>query len=145
MSPCPTGCTSNSGTLTIVLDNYPSETTWNIKNSSNVTLYSGGPYSAAGSTVTVPLCLPNGCYTFNIFDSYGDGICCAYGNGSYNVVVNGTNVASGGQFTTSQTKSFCINATSGSSCTDGIKMARRPVLTAVAPLASMSTQLHRWH
>ncbi len=119
--PCPTGCTSNSGTLTIILDNYPSETTWNIKNSSNTILYSGGPYTAVGGTVTVPLCLPNGCYTFNIFDSYGDGICCAYGNGSYNVVVNGSSVASGGQFTTSQTKSFCINATSGSSCTDGIK------------------------
>ena len=119
--PCPTGCTTNSGTLTIVLDNYPSETTWNIKNASGVILYSGGPYSAVGGTVTVPLCLPNACYTFNIFDSYGDGICCAYGNGSYNVVVNGSSVASGGQFTTSQTKSFCINTSSGSSCTDGIK------------------------
>ncbi|MBK8698734.1 MAG: T9SS type A sorting domain-containing protein [Saprospiraceae bacterium] len=118
--PCSTGCTTNSGTLTLVLDNYPSETTWNIKNANNVILYSGGPYSIAGATITVPLCLPNACYTFNIFDSYGDGICCTYGNGSYNVVINGTNVASGGQFASAQTRSFCLNATAPS-CTDGIK------------------------
>nr|MBK7790372.1 T9SS type A sorting domain-containing protein [Saprospiraceae bacterium] len=119
--PCPTGCTTNSGTLTIVLDQYPSETTWNIKNAANAVIYSGGPYTTPGATITVPLCLPNACYTFNIADSYGDGICCAYGNGSYNVVVNGSNVASGGQFTFSQTKSFCINTSSGPTCTDGIK------------------------
>jgi len=29
---------------------------------------------------------------------YGDGICCEYGAGSYSVVVNGEEKASGGQF-----------------------------------------------
>ena len=28
-------------------------------------------------------CLPDGCYDFVIYDSYGDGICCSYGIGSY--------------------------------------------------------------
>ncbi len=119
-TPCSTGCTSNSGTYTLVLDNYPTETTWNIKNASNVIVYSGGPYNAPNSTVTLPVCLPNGCYTFNIFDAYGDGICCTYGQGSFNLVVAGTNVASGGQFTTSKTVSFCLGATAPT-CTDGIK------------------------
>ena len=56
--PCPTGCTTNSGTLTIVLDNYPSRNNMEHQNASGVILYSGGPYSAVGGTVTVPLCLP---------------------------------------------------------------------------------------
>ena len=75
--PCPAGCLTNSGTLTIVLTNYPSETTWNIKMLQLLFCTPADPYSAVGGTVTVPLCLPNACYTFNIFDSYGDGICCA--------------------------------------------------------------------
>lgn len=119
--PCNTGCSSNTGTLTLKLDNYPSETTWNIKNSAGASLYSGGPYNSPNAIITVALCLPNGCYTFNIFDTYGDGICCSYGQGYYNVVVNGTTVATGGQFTFSDTKSFCLNTNNTPTCTDGIK------------------------
>lgn len=119
---CNNSCTSNSGTLTLVLDQYPGETTWNIKNANGTTLYSGGPYATAGSTNNISLCLATGCYTFNIYDSYNDGICCAYGNGSYNIVFNGVNLASGGQFGSSQTKSFCVGGNNNTpTCTDGIK------------------------
>jgi hypothetical protein len=118
--PCSTGCNTNSGTLTLILDNYPGETTWNIKNAAGTTLYSGGPYNVPNSTVSVAVCLPNSCYSFNIFDSYGDGICCSYGQGSFNLVVSGNNVASGGQFTSSKTVSFCLG-TSAPTCTDGIQ------------------------
>lgn len=108
------GCSSNSATLTIVFDNYPGETSWNIKNSASSVVASGGTYgsSAAGSTLTVPLCLPNGCYTLTMMDSYGDGICCAYGNGSYSLKSNATNVvmASGGQFGSQEAKGFCFSA-----------------------------------
>ncbi len=105
------GCTTNSATLTIVLDNYPGETSWNIKNSANTIVASGGTYGSqpSGSTVNIPLCLPNGCYTLTMLDSYGDGICCAYGNGSY-TLKNSSNVvlASGGSYTTQDVKSFCF-------------------------------------
>ncbi len=101
------GCSENSVAISITLDNYPGETTWQITNASNTVVASGGPYSTAGATVTASACLPDGCYTFTINDSYGDGICCSYGNGSYNVTVNGTSVASGGSFTTSESSSFC--------------------------------------
>ncbi|MCB0555770.1 MAG: zinc metalloprotease, partial [Phaeodactylibacter sp.] len=76
-SSCPACVCTNASpvTLTLVLDNYPSETTWNIKNSGGTTVASGGPYSTAGATVTVPTTLAAGNYTFTINDSYGDGIC----------------------------------------------------------------------
>lgn len=103
-------------TLTLVLDNYPEETSWNIKNSSGVTVASGGTYGSSpdGSTITAVNCLATGCYTFTINDSYGDGICCSYGNGSYTLKdAAGTTLASGGTFTSSSTHNFCVTAAKG--------------------------------
>jgi hypothetical protein len=64
-----------------------------------------------------------GCYTFNITDAYGDGMCCSYGNGSYKVVVNSQTLVIGGQFGATKTTSFCVTSsgTSSANCTDGIK------------------------
>ena len=48
------------------------------------------------STGTIPV---NACVTFTIEDSYGDAICCSYGNGSYTVTDGlGNIVAQGGSF-----------------------------------------------
>jgi hypothetical protein len=108
------GCTST--TLTLVLDNYPAETTWNIKNASGTTIASGGPYSSTqkGVTITSNNCLATGCYTFTINDSYGDGICCSYGNGSYTLKdASGTTLASGGTFTSSKVHNFCVGGATG--------------------------------
>ena len=45
---------------------------------------------------TIP---PNTCVTFTIEDSYGDGICCGWGNGSYTVTdALGNIVSQGGAF-----------------------------------------------
>ncbi|MEM9930245.1 MAG: T9SS type A sorting domain-containing protein, partial [Bacteroidota bacterium] len=46
-------------------------------------------------------------------DTYGDGICCDFGNGAYTINVNGTDVAAGGNFTTSTTEQFCGDAGDG--------------------------------
>jgi len=102
---------TNSLTLTIVLDQYGSETTWEIRDGST-TIASGGPYqnNASGTTVTENLCVEDGCFDFIINDSYGDGICCSYGNGSYLLVDDNNNtLASGGQFTSTETTNFCVS------------------------------------
>ena len=105
-------CTSV--TLTIKLDNYPEETSWNIKDASGTTVASGGPYGSSpdGGTITANDCLPAGTYTFTIQDSYGDGICCNYGNGSYTLKnAAGTTLASGGSFSSSATHTFSVGGT----------------------------------
>lgn len=63
-------------------DNYPTEISWNIKNSAGVIVATGGPYvgSANGGgadanttkiqNVTLAI---NDCYSINLLDSYGDG------------------------------------------------------------------------
>jgi len=113
-NPCPE-CTDV--TLQFTLDNYPEETTWQIATASGTVIATGGPYGAYpdGSTVSSSVCLENGCYNFTIYDSYGDGICCGYGNGSYSVYDANNTYASGGQFGSSETTSFCIE--DGSGCT----------------------------
>ena len=63
------------------------------------------------------VCVPeNSNLTFTIYDSYGDGICCSYGIGSYQVIACGTTYASGGNFNSSESTSFSVGACAGS-CT----------------------------
>jgi hypothetical protein len=120
-APCP--CNGTNVTLTIVLDNYPEETSWQIKDGGTV-VASGGTYGSQpdGSTVVELTCLADGCYDFVIYDAYGDGICCAYGSGSYSLVDNSddSTLASGGAFTSSETTNFCVGGGSGPilGCTD---------------------------
>lgn len=106
---------NNALTLTIVLDNYGSETTWEIRNASNQTVESGGPYTDGlnGTVVTENLCVADGCFNFIIYDSYGDGICCRYGSGSYQLSEDNTGnvLASGGTFNNSETTNFCVQST----------------------------------
>ncbi len=112
--PCP--CNGNLLAVVINLDNYPEETTWLIRDASGTTVASGGAYGSQpdGSMVIENPCLDNGCYTFTINDSYGDGICCGFGNGSYSVVdTEGNTLASGGAFGSSETTNFCVNGATG--------------------------------
>jgi hypothetical protein len=101
-------------TVKITTDRYASETSWTIKNSAGSTVSSGGgtwtDLTANGTTVQTPVnatLTPNTCYTFEILDSYDDGICCNYGNGGYSIVdAGGTVLASGGTFGASEKKIF---------------------------------------
>ena len=103
---------TNGITLSITLDNYPEETSWSIVASGGGTVASGGTYGNEpdGSTITIAACLADGCYDFIINDSYGDGICCSYGNGSYTLTedASGIILATGGSFGFSETTNFCV-------------------------------------
>lgn len=104
---CPTGETEIQ--FTLIPDNYGSETTWNFKGPGGTPTYaSGGPYTNNNNTpINVNVCVPTGSQViFTILDSYGDGICCAEGNGSYTISINGVTVKSGGSFGSSETTAF---------------------------------------
>ncbi|AFU70159.1 secreted protein with Por secretion system C-terminal sorting domain [Psychroflexus torquis ATCC 700755] len=99
---------SNQLNLTIQLDEYPVETTWNITNSAGDAIFSGGPYSQGNGMVQQTLDLPeNDCYSFIIRDAFGDGICCEYGNGSFTLETrSGELVIGGGNFGSQAKKVF---------------------------------------
>jgi thiol-disulfide isomerase/thioredoxin len=89
-------------TVNIELDNYPTETTWEITNEGGSTIASGGPYAGqALATINEVVQVTDiDCYNFRISDSYGDGLNgAAWGgsNGFYTVTSSdGTTIATGG-------------------------------------------------
>ena len=88
-------------------DNYPNETTW--------TLYADNAVILTGGANSDTICVDSdACIKFEINDSYGDGICCAYGIGSYTIYFDGQEVASGGEFTTTESHQF--NCPPGTTC-----------------------------
>ena len=105
-------CTNTEAALSLTTDNYGSETSWELKDSSGNTLYSGSGY-ASNSSYAETFCLVDGSYDFTIFDTYGDGICCAYGEGSYSLTSGGNTLGSGGAFGASETVSFTIGTGGG--------------------------------
>ena len=63
--------------IVITLDDYPGETSWVLSNDLTAQdVFSSAPFTGleAGSTLTDHVCLNEGCYTFTMNDSYGDGI-----------------------------------------------------------------------
>ena len=62
--------------LTINLDAFGSQTTWEVRDQvSNTVVANGGPYTdGAAGTVLENLCLAVGCYQLSVFDANGDGI-----------------------------------------------------------------------
>ena len=63
-------------TIVINLDQYQSETSWDIKDSTGVIVADGDGYSNQldYAIVIEPRCLPAGPLVFTIYDSYGDGL-----------------------------------------------------------------------
>lgn len=84
-------CTENEVVFDFVFDNYPEETAWQLYDADTGAFLDGdtgfGNY-AGQESLNVTLCIPDGNYQLVIFDQFGDGICCAYGNGSINGNVN---------------------------------------------------------
>lgn len=102
-------------TLTLQRDYYGSETTWSLSNSLGNIVASGGPYSNSTSLpalITQNIAVDNNeCYVFTINDEYGDGICCDYGNGYYNLKTSDNIIiGSGGEFGSTEIKNFLINS-----------------------------------
>ncbi len=104
-------------TLELRTDQYPTETYWYVADENGNTIAEGGntavgpnggdvgvtPGSGGynpNSLNTEEIVLPaDGCYSFTVVDSYGDGICCNYGDGFYRLSdASGTVLAQGGEF-----------------------------------------------
>lgn len=108
--PQPTSCDKTNLTLSLTTDQYGSETSWNIKDNASSIVSSGEGYDNS-TTYTKDICLADGSYQFTILDSYGDGICCSSGNGSYVLKNDQEIIASGGEFQASQSTSFTLGST----------------------------------
>ncbi len=99
--------TTNILNIELVTDNYGSETSWDVRDGNGTVIGSGNGYGNA-TTYNEQVNITNvDCYTFNIYDSYGDGICCGYGNGSYTLRDGSNNtLATGGEFSDEENVPF---------------------------------------
>jgi len=106
--------TSATVQLELLTDNYGEETSWNIQDENGAVVAQGSGYQSV-TLYTEDITLPSlGCFTFNIADSYGDGICCAYGTGYYILKdEDGNEIISGGEFAEAYTEIFENDLVSG--------------------------------
>ena len=90
---------------------WGNECSWNITDDNTGAVISSGSGYNSNNNYTVNVCLPAGNYTFNWFDSFGDG----WNGGSYSVTTNtGAILTSGspptGSFGSSDRKSTRLNS-----------------------------------
>jgi len=104
----PTSCDGVHFLLELLTDNFGSETSWTLTEQENGNqVLSGGAYTS-NESFEVEECVAYGCYVFTMFDTYGDGMCCQYGDGFYSVTVDGEIVVvSNGNFDFFETTNFC--------------------------------------
>ncbi len=94
--------------IKVQADYYPGETSWTLvsKCGTGITLGSSYTLLSTYTLLSIEQCLPSGKYEFTITDTAGDGICCNFGSGKYDIIVNGITNHTGGQFGSIETKTF---------------------------------------
>ncbi|MFQ5805963.1 MAG: hypothetical protein ACE5I3_05890 [Phycisphaerae bacterium] len=116
--PEPEPCPQDTLEIVIFTDDYPEQTSWELYEVGGGLIDRGGPLGQPGMLYTREVCLEAGkCYDFTIYDSFADGICCDYGQGYYELYLNGELVGSGGEFGSLETTRIGTDC-SGACCVD---------------------------
>ncbi|KAL3919639.1 MAG: hypothetical protein SGILL_003655, partial [Bacillariaceae sp.] len=91
-------------------DGFPGDISWVLNDDQGTNWASGGDYESGGTAYESDECLPAGCYEFVLTDSYGDGLCCQYGEGGYAGFLDGEPIPgfSGTNFGSGATHEFCV-------------------------------------
>jgi len=88
-----TGITAGTIDVSILTDGYGNETTWEIVDEFGQVYGSGGPYSNNTQyNETAYVAIFPSCFELKLYDSYGDGMCCANGVGSVLVTDQNNNI-----------------------------------------------------
>lgn len=61
-------------TVRLLTDSYPEETSWEIRDLMGNVIAEGGPYQEQIALEEAKFCLPDACYLFILYDSWGDGL-----------------------------------------------------------------------
>ena len=99
-------------TLVINADNYPQETSWKLYDSQTNEIINTGSLSSGTDVYSEDICVNyESCLTLDVFDSYGDGICCGYGQGNFQVLDSAgiVIVSNDGDFDNFAQELFCLN------------------------------------
>lgn len=115
--------------LHVLTDQYANETSWTLTGA-NGTVYLQNADLVNDSLYTDTVCVPAGmCLTFEINDTYGDGICCGFGEGYYELLLDGAPAAAGGDFGSFATHD--INCPPGTNCNSALPVEADEVIADV--------------
>merc|ERR1712095_80054 len=131
------------GSLKILTDSYPGETSWELKEKPDDTIISCGSFRVGSGNIEynedLTLC-PDVEYEFCIYDSHGDGICCGdYGDGRYEVEVEGELAAQGAEFLSHECTPFIAGSDSAPTVSPVHKIVTSSVAPSVAPTKKTAT------
>ncbi|GLR16121.1 hypothetical protein GCM10007940_07360 [Portibacter lacus] len=101
-------------TINFTTDKFPEESGWNLYSQNSGELIASGILELLETTISTNACVnPDSCFTFIATDTYGDGICCNYGSGNFNITDNEglIIVANNGNFGPQAEISFCARGT----------------------------------
>jgi hypothetical protein len=102
-----TPCIGMEVEIKIQTDEFPDENAWTLVDKCGaIDTLQSPPYSLPNKMQSTTACLPSGRYKFSITDTFGDGLCCNFGKGSYEILVNGKRVHIGGEKFRLETKFF---------------------------------------
>ncbi len=112
-------CSGEEIDIVFNFDGNPSEISWIIYDDNNQIAAISSSYDSnlANSTFVESVCLETTCFTFSIFDSGNNGLCCANGNGSYQIIDSQDNILhDGGAFPNFEYQALCAGETSSNDC-----------------------------
>lgn len=97
--------------VNLKLDMFGSETEWGLLDVNSDTLVyfdSDFENKTEGAIISKEFCLPEGCYEFFVSDSYGDGLCCGYGDGHFKVFDNNGVLFEADNFDSFESYQLCV-------------------------------------
>ncbi len=102
------------GILTLIInpDNWPEETSWIVQTTDTGETVASGSLDNDSVQYVEDFCVNNtSCYELFVFDSYGDGICCGFGEGNFSLLNSegDTLIYNDGNFGSIVIEEFCPN------------------------------------
>ncbi len=97
-------------TLVINADDYPQETSWELRDVITNELINSGNLNRGDAGIIQDICVEyDACYSLVIFDSASDGLCCGFGEGDFHVLnaVGDTLAFNNGVFNDRAEELFC--------------------------------------
>jgi len=95
------GFVGGNSTISVTTDIFGDDTSWELISDNGTIVASASSTTMTDSLAQAPVSVflnTNECYSFLIYDFFGDGMCCMFGNGSYSLTdSSGDTIASGGE------------------------------------------------
>ena len=108
-----TSLDSSYDTITFIInpDDWPQETSWKLYDNNTNEVISAGSLDSGSEYYAEEICVNyESCFTLDVFDSYGDGICCGYGEGNFMMLSSSGSVIfeNDGVFENFTQETFCL-------------------------------------